>query len=116
MRHPDGPDSSPDSEEISDLVDECEFAAWLRELIELSSDRESPNYQPDSIEASEGAAADAEIEWRATKTMETLKYGQRQLLLEQVQAEFPSEICEEVDQLMPIGGDEDEDDQSVDSE
>ena len=112
LGYPDGPDSSPDSGEISDLVDDCEFAAWLRELIELSSDSESPNYRPDSVEASEASEIDAEIEWRATKTLETLSAKQQQSLLSQVEAEFPGEICYEVSQIMPVGGDDEEDEEN----
>ncbi len=111
LGYPDGPDSSPYAATIRELVDDCEFAEWLKEFITVSSDYESPHYQPDSVQASESAAADAEDEWRATRTLETLTEAQRRSLQEQVNSEFPAAICDEVMQLMPLCGDDDDPDE-----
>lgn len=66
---------SPDDQKIRELITDGGFAAWLKSFIEITSDHKSPNYQPDSVEASEKAEFDTEMEWRATKTLE--KGGQR---------------------------------------
>jgi len=92
-------------------VDNGEFADWLKGLTAVSPDYEFPGYQPDSIQASESASADAEHEWRATRTMETLTGGQRRSLQGQVDCEFPAEISYEVGQLMPMGGDDEDEEQ-----
>ena len=111
LGYPDGPDSSPYGEKIRELVDNGEFADWLKKFITVAPDHESPRYQPDSVQASESAAADAEDEWRATRTMATLTEAQRRSLQEQVNSAFPAAIGDEVIQLMPVGGDDDDPDE-----
>ncbi len=105
---PDGPDLLPESWEISDLVDTGRFGEWLKGQIEVSPDCESPNYQPDSVQASEAASASAEEQWQATMTMETLTKKQQEALQAQVDAEdLPSDIGLTVSLLMPYGASDD---------
>jgi hypothetical protein len=113
---PDGPDISPDGWEIGELVDSEKFGKWLKDKIEDPPDYAPPEFQPDSMQASEAASASAEEAWQATMTMETLTKKQQQSLQAQVDAEdLPSDISHEVSMLMPYGSRDDRNEEEDDS-
>lgn len=102
LGYPDGPDLLPDAWRICELVDEGTFGEWLKGMIEDPPDYESPEYAPDSIEASEAASVSAEDQMNATNTMKTLTERQQRMLQAQVDSVLPSDISFEVGQLMPF--------------